>query len=340
MNKINRQLILQQRPSGRPTADIFSFRETPLEDPKDGEFLLKIHYISMDPALVSRLRPEQNYAAGIQPGDLMHAFCVAEVIESGCAQASTGQFRIGLFGMQEYVIADLASGGAVITIDGVSPSWYLGVLGNSGGTAYFALKEICQPRAGETLVISSAASSVGSIASQLAAATDCRIVGIVSTDDKARATLDRFPYDAVISYRNKSVQELAEELAAVCPEGVDCYFDNTSGDISEALLDLYNIGARIAVVGRMGLSHLQDTRQDIGRRDNNIILSRRIKKQGFLYGDYLHRLEEFQRALSAMLHSGELKADEDIIEGFNHLPEAFMRMVNGESRGKQLVKLS
>jgi NADPH-dependent curcumin reductase CurA len=133
--------------------------------------------------------------------------------------------------------------------------------------------------------------------------------------------------------------QLADDPSEACPDGVDTYLDNTSGDISEALLELYNVGARIAVVGRMGLSHLQDTRLDTGHRDNNIILSRRILKQGFLYSDHLNSVSEFRHALIEMIHSGELRVEEDNLEGFDKLPEAFMRMVNGHNKGKQLVRL-
>ena len=188
-------------------------------------------------------------------------------------------------------------------------------------------------------MISSAGSSVGTVVAQLARAAGCRVVGIVSTDEKAARVCEEWDYDAVVSYRGKSVAALAAELADACPQGVDMYYDNTSGDISEALLDLYNVGARIAVIGRMAISHLSDTRKDVGRRDNNVILSKRIRKQGFVLLDHYDRLVEALLALAELLKDGKLKAKEDVMQGIEEVPAAFFRMLRGENDGKQLVRL-
>ena len=168
----------------------------------------------------------------------------------------------------------------------------------------------------------------------------CRTIGIVSTDEKAKRIKEKWKYDAVVSYRGKSIDEIRNALQAVCPNGVDIYYDNTSGDISEALIGLYNDFARIAVIGRLALSHLNHAREDIGRRDNDEILVKRIKKQGFVLLDYKPKFLAGMLYLSKMMKQGKLKADEDVLEGIDQLPTAFFRMLNGENKGKQLVKVS
>ena len=339
MSNTNRQILFAKRPTGAPTEDIFERVDAPMPVPDEGEFLLRNQFIAMDPALVSRIRDEDNYAESATPGAAMHAYAVAEVIVSRNAAAPVGDMRFGRFDMQEYMLADAATGGFPIDTSVAPASWYLGVLGTTGVTAYLSFFDICAPRSGETLVISSAGSSVGSIVAQLAKNEGCRVVGIVSTDDKAARVKADYGYDEVVSYRGKSPGALAAGLARACPDGVDMYYDNTSGDISEALLDLYNINARIAVIGRMGISHLADTREDVGRRDNNVILAKRIRKQGWVLLDHLDRMVEAMLALIELVQADKIRVKEDIVHGIEQVPSAFFRMLRGENDGKQLVQL-
>jgi NADPH-dependent curcumin reductase CurA len=340
MASTNHQVILEKRPEGAPTPDIFSVAESPVPEPGENEYVVRNHFIAMDPALVSRMRDEENYTESATPGEVMHAYAVGEVVASNWEGAPVGQMRLGRFDMQEYALSSATAGGMPIDTDLAPASWYLGVMGTTGATAWLSFNDICRPKEGETLVVSSAGSSVGTVVAQLAKEAGCRVVGIVSTDYKADRVCDEWGYDAVVSYRGKSVEELAADLARVCPDGIDMYYDNTSGDISEALLDLYNIGARIAVIGRMGISHLSDTRLDVGRRDNNVILSRRIRKEGFVLLDHYDRLIEALLALADLLKQGKLVAKEDILQGIEQVPEAFFRMLRGENEGKQLVRLA
>lgn len=339
MNSVNHQIIFDKRPKERPTEEVFSFSQSPIPAPEEQQFLIRNHYIAMDPALVSRMRDEPNYTESVNPGEVMHAYCVGEVVASNWEGAPVGQMRFGRFDMQEYFLGSADKAGMLIDTDLAPASWYLGVLGSTGATAYLSFKDICDPAAGETVVISSAGSSVGTVVAQLAREAACRVVGIVSTEDKAAKVRDQWGYDAVVSYRDKSVEQLAADLNAVCPNGIDVYYDNTSGDISEALLELYNVGARIAVIGRMALSHLSDTRLDIGRRDNNVILSRRIRKQGFVILDHFGRMREAALALAELIKDGKLQVQEDVLDGIERAPEAFFRMLRGENKGKQLVRL-
>lgn len=336
---INRYVRLDRSPEGRPTADIFSLHSEKLPELIAGQYLIKVIDIAIDPALVGRLRQESNYAETVEPGSVMHAYCVGRVVASKNQRFEMGSLLYGQFNMQQYMIADDSTLAMPVTSSVEPSSLHLGVLGTTGATAYFALQDICQPKEGECLVVSSAASSVGATVGQLGKLAGCRTIGIVSTDEKARFAREHYGYDEVISYRDKSVEQLAEQLAKVCPDGVDMYYDNTSGDISEALLDLYNDHARIAVVGRMGLSHLNDTRLDSGRRDNSVLLSKRIKKQGFVVLDYLARLPEAVTHLKRLIDEGSLSVVEDVVEGIENAPAAFMRVVDGVNSGKQVVRL-
>ena len=181
---------------------------------------------------------------------------------------------------------------------------------------------------------------MGSAVAQMAKKVGCRTVAIVSTEEKAKQVTADWGYDAAVCYRGKSTEELEKQLALACPRGVDIYYDNTSGDISEALLDLYNENARIVVVGRLGISHLPDTRLDTGRRDNNVILSKRIKKQGFVLLDYQSKVMGAVIQIAKWIKQGDLKIKEDVLHGIDKTPEAFFRMLDGKNDGKQLVKLA
>lgn len=331
---------LVKRPDGVPSPDIFRLSQEEVRPLEAGEFLIRNIYLSMDPALVQRLRDEVNYADKIEPGEVMHAYAIGQVVASRCDAALVGEVRLGRFDMQTYAISNDAALSRVIDANLVPATWYLGVIGTTGATASLGLSEILLPVAGETMVISAGASSVGWIAAQLAKRVGCRTVGIVSTEEKAVLLAADDAYDAVVSYRGKSVDELATDLAAVCPRGVDTYFDNTSGDISSAVIDLYNDNARIAVIGRLALSHLKHSHDDIGRRDSNAILSKRIRKQGMVLFDYQDRLGAVGIELAGLVLSGDLRFKEDVLEGIENAPVAFFRMLEGKNDGKQLVKLA
>ena len=339
MTQTNRFIKLVKRPEGRPTPEIFSHEEAPIAALKSGEFLIKNLILSMDPALVGRMRDEDNYTESVNPGEVMHAYGVGQVIESKHNKVKVGELRFGRLDMQEYAVCKKASEYRKINAGLADPSWYLSVVGITGATAYFSLYDVCKPKQGETILISAGGSSVGSVVAQLAKYEGCRTVAIVSTDAKAEEVKKEWGYDAAVSYRGKSIEELSRDLGYACPNGVDIYYDNTSGDISEAVMDHYNDFARIAVIGRLGITHLSDTRLDTGRRDNNLILAKRITKQGFVLLDYQSKIMGAILKLAKMLKQGELKIKEDYLHGIDQTPAAFFRMLDGESKGKQLVKL-
>lgn len=339
MGRTNQFVRFVQRPQAAPTPDIFEMAEAELPALKAGEFVIENKLISMDPALVARMRPEGNYAESVEPGQVMHAYAVGQVVESQNPAVKVGEVRLGRFDMQQFSVQGDAGASRTVNLGIAAPEHYLSVVGITGATAYFVLADILRPRAGLTLLISAAGSSVGQVAAQLGRAAGCRVVGIVSTDQKAEGLVASGLYDAAVAYRDKSVAALSTDLAAACPAGVDLYFDNTSGDISEAVLDLYNDYARIAVVGRLGIAHLPNTADDVGRRDNNAMLAHRLTKQGFVLLDYDPRMMEAGLALARMVRAGTLKAEIDMMQGIENAPAAFFRMLAGENRGKQLVKL-
>lgn len=336
----NRAIRFLKRPEGRPQPDIFQSVDLPMPQPGSGEFLVRNLCLSMDPALVGRMRDENNYADSATPGEVMHAYGIGQVVMSRHPGVKAGEVRLGRFDMQEYALQQDAGESRQLNLGLADPTWYLGPVGITGATAYFGLYDVAKPKAGETLVVSAGGSSVGSLVAQLARLAGCRTVAIVSTEAKARQVITDFGYDDAVSYRDKTTEQLSRDLQSACPRGVDIYFDNTSGDISEALLESYNDYARIVVCGRLGISHLSDTRHDVGRRDNNVILTKRIRKQGFVLLDYQPRMMEAVVQLAAWVKQGKLNIKIDTLAGIDNAPVAFFRMLNGESNGKQLVHLA
>ncbi|MEX6502552.1 zinc-binding dehydrogenase [Pseudomonas zhanjiangensis] len=340
MNRNNRLVRFTHRPEGRPSPEIFALAMQPLPALKAGEFLGRNCYLSMDPALVGRMRGESNYAETVEPGETMHAYGLTQVIESRHPAVKVGTVLLGRCDMQEYLIASDASAFTRINLGLAEPTAYLSAVGITGATAYFGLFDLGRPKAGETLLISAGASSVGSIAAQLGKSFGLRTVAIVSSEDKAEQAKQEWGYAAAVSYRGKSIEQLSADIARACPNGVDIYFDNTSGDISEAVLDHFNDFARHIVIGRLGISHLSDTRQDVGRRDNNAILAKRIRKQGMVLLDHKPRMMSAIVQLAKRVRHGEIQLKDDVLEGIENVPKAFFRMLNGESQGKQLVRLA
>jgi NADPH-dependent curcumin reductase CurA len=340
MARINKFIRLARRPEGNLAEDIFELASEKTAEPGAGEFLIEVNYLAIDPALLSRMRDEDNYTAGIAPGELVWANGVGVVVESRNSQVAVGEVRVGPVGMQQYSLQSDPATTRIVDPALGEPRWHLGVLGTTGVTAKLALQTIGDLKAGETVLVSSGGSSVGSIAAQLAKNMGCRTVGIVSTDEKARRICEEWGYDAAFSYRNRSVDEMSASVAECCPNGVDVYFDNTGGDISESVIDHFNVFARQIVVGRISVAHLKDSRADIGRRDGNTILVKRVKKQGFVVHDHVAARPKAVAELHAAVENGDLVFREDILEGIERAPEAFFRMINGQSTGKQLIRVS
>jgi NADPH-dependent curcumin reductase CurA len=337
----NRLIRFIKRPEGGPpTPDVFSLESETMAGLAAGQFLLRNNYLSMDPALVSRMRDEDNYTDKVEPGEVMHCYGIGQVIASKNSAVQIGEVRFGRVDMQEFTLSSAAQDFTPLNLGLAEASWYLSAVGITGATAYLSLFSICKPKSGETVLISSGGSSVGTLVAQLCQNIGCLTVAIVSTDEKAARVKADWGYAEAISYRGKSIEELSADVLAACPDGVDVYYDNTSGDISEAVLDNYNDYARIAVIGRMAISHLTDTRLDVGRRENNAILSKRLLKQGFVLLDHRDKLRGAFMLMARWVREGKLRLKEDVVDGIEKSPEAFFRVLEGVSDGKQLVRLA
>jgi len=340
MQQTNKGVRFVKRPLEKPDVSVFAMQEEALNPIGQGQYLMRNIYLSMDPALVGRMRDEDNYADKVNLGETMHAYGIAQVIQSKNEAVKVGEIRLGRIDMQEYSILSDASASTVINLGLADANWYLSAVGITGATAYFALNEIGKPQVGETVLVSSGGSSVGSLAGQIAKQMGCVTVAIVSTDEKAKQVKQDFAYDQAISYRGKSIDQLSADIQKACPQGVDVYFDNTSGDISEAVLDQLNQNARIAVVGRLGISHLANSHDDVGRRDHNILLTKRVKKQGFVILDYQDRMKGALIRLARWVKEGQITGLEDRMQGIDAVPDAFFKMLDGKSTGKQIVQLA
>jgi len=340
MNQLNKVVRLVKRPEGKPTMDVFQVDSEPMQPLKNGEYRMRNLCLSMDPALVGRMRDEDNYVGKVELGEVMHSYGLGQVIESKNPKVKVGGVRLGQVNMQEYAVFSDENSCGEINLGLADLNHYLGAVGITGATAYFALQDIGQPKAGETVLISSGGSSVGSIAAQIANNLGCNTVAIVSTEEKAKQVKRDFGFAEAVSYRGKSIEQLSLDIKKACPNGVDVYFDNTSGDISEATIDNMNIHSRIVVVGRLAISHLADTTQDTGRRYHNTMLTNRIKKQGFVVLDYQDRMRGAFIRLAHWIKEGKITGKEDVMQGIDNIPEAFFRMLDGKSAGKQLVKLA
>lgn len=340
MKQINKGIRFVKRPLNKPDCSVFEMQEETLLPIKQGQYLMRNIFLSMDPALVGRMRDEDNYADKVNLGETMHAYGIGQVIQSKNDKVKVGEVRLGRIDMQEYSYFNDDNATTQINLGLADANWYLSAVGITGATAYFALNEIGKPQKGETVLVSSGGSSVGSLAGQIAKRMGCKTIAIVSTEEKAQQVMQDFRYDGAISYRNKSIQALSDDIAKACPNGVDVYFDNTSGDISEAVLDQLNENARIAVVGRLGISHLANTHDDVGRRDHNTLLTKRVKKQGFVILDYQSRMKGALIRLARWVREGHIIGLEDRMHGIECAPDAFIKMLNGQSKGKQIVQLA
>jgi NADPH-dependent curcumin reductase CurA len=334
MSTVNRQFVLASRPAGLPEESNFKLIETPIPELKDGEFLARAMYISVDPYMRGRISQAKSYAAGVEIGGVMVAGGVARVVESKNANFAAGDIVDVYMGWQEYVISN---GRGIRKLDpSVAPvSTALGVLGMTGVTAYFGLLDVCNPKPGETVVVSGAAGAVGSLVGQIAKIKGCRTVGIAGGDDKVDWILKDCGYDAAFNY--KTTDNYGAKLKELCPNGIDVYFDNVGGAITDAVFMQINTFARLSICGQ--ISQYNNAKPEMGPRLLGMLIVARAKAQGFLVTDYLPRIGEAMAAMSGWLQEGKLKYREDIVEGFENLPKAFIGLFHGENIGKRIVKV-
>jgi len=333
-NDVNRQVILVSRPDGIPQAGHFELRDGSVPETGDGQFLVRNLYLSVDPAMRGWVSAVANYSEPVALGSVMRAIAVGEVIESRHPDYAAGELVCGLFGWQEMAASD----GSDVwfkhdpTLAPISTA--LGVLGINGLTAYFGLLDVGQPKAGETVVVSTAAGAVGSAVGQIARIQGCRTVGITGSDDKVALCREAFGYDAAVNYHG---DDLDGDLAAACPDGIDVYFDNTAGRISDAVYRQLNVGARCAICGTASISSWEPWPE--GPRLERHLLVKRARAQGFLLFDFQDRFAEARMQLAAWLADGRLSYREEVLDGLDHAPGAIARLYAGENRGKLLIKV-
>ncbi|MBX3435912.1 MAG: NADP-dependent oxidoreductase [Planctomycetaceae bacterium] len=334
MTILNHQVTLKSRPVGFPQASDFDLIEVPLSKPGDGEILIEAHYLSVDPYMRGRMNDAASYADPVRLGEVMVGESVGRVIESRNPKFPLGTFVSGMFGWQEYAISD---GKGIRRIDPAAApiSTALHVLGMPGMTAYFGLLDVCGVKKGETVFVSGAAGAVGSIVGQLAVIHECRAVGSAGSDDKLIYMTDELGYDAAFNY--KAVDDLGEEIRGLCPEGIDVYFDNVGGPITDAVFPMLNVGARVAICGQISQYNLKE--RDLGPRLFWHLIVKRATVRGFLVFDFASRYREALTHLTEWYQSGRLKMRERITDGIENAPHAFIEMLHGANTGKQLVRL-
>jgi NADPH-dependent curcumin reductase len=330
----NRQVRLKTRPSGIPQAENFEIVEAAVPEPRDGEFLVRNQYLSVEPAMRGWVSAVANYSRPVGIGEVMRAFAAGEVIASRHPDYATGDRVVGMLGWQDFALSDGRSITRKVAETDLPLSLALGILGLNGITAYFALIEVGAPRPGDTVVVSTAAGAVGSAVGQIATLMGCRAVGIAGGAEKVRQCLDDFGYDAAIDYKSGT---FLETLAQACPNGVNVYFDNTSGAISDAVLARLAIGARVVICGTAAVASWDPPPQ--GPRVERHLLIKRARMAGFLVFDYEARYPEAVARLAAWVRDGRLRYREHITDGIETCPGAIAELYRGENSGKRLVRL-
>lgn len=333
--RTNHQVRLKARPDGIPEARHFELAEAPMPEPRDGQFLVRNLYLSVDPAMRGWVSAVANYSKPVEIGEVMRSRDVGEVIASRHPDYRVGEHVVGWLGWQEYAVSDGKGIIRRVSETDLPLSAALGVLGMNGVTAYFGLLDVGEPKPGETVVVSTAAGAVGSAVGQIAKIKGCRTIGIAGGPLKTRLCRDEFGYDAAIDY--KSTDDLDRALAQACPDGVDIYFDNTSGRISDAVLRRINKRARIVICGTASLSSWDPWPQ--GPRVERHLLVKSARMQGFLVFDYEHRTAEAVPQLAQWVREGKLRYREDILDGLDKAPDAIAGLYRGENLGKRLIKL-
>jgi len=328
----NNTITLRNHPAGLPALTDFAFVEETIPVNDSGQLLLKTIYVSVDPYLRGKMSGTKT--PRFELGQPLSSKLIAEVIDSKNDRFKKGDFVSGYLDWKEYLVSD---GSGLTKIDaGAAPlSAYLGVLGITGFSAYFALLDIGKPRPGETLVVSGAAGAVGSIAGQIGKLMGLRVVGIAGTDEKVDLIRTKFGFDEAINY--KKTPDLRSAIAAACPDGVDIYFDNVGGPISDAVIANINSYGRIPVCGT--ISNYNDNQQQTSPSLLPIVVYKFLTIRGFLIGDYAPRFPEASACLADWLSHGRLSFSETVAEGFRQLPAAFIGLFDGKNTGKMIVKI-
>lgn len=335
MATVNRKITLAARPVGFPKVSDFNLVYSPLPSCTAGEVLVQSVYLSLDPYMRRGMNAAESHAPSVAIGAVMPGRAVAFVVESEDPGFRVGDAVVGMFGWQELAVVqgrELRK----LDLDLAPLSTALGVLGMPGLTAFFGLLDICDPRPGETVMVSGAAGAVGALVGQIAKIQGCRVVGAAGSDAKISWLLDELGFDAAFNY--KTVVDLEGELEVVCPDGIDVYFDTVGGAITDAVLGQLHAKARVSVCGQVSQDNLMEPEK--GPRWLDQVIAKQAKLQGFLISGYVERFPEGLAQLAGWLYQGKLKYWENITQGIESAPQAFIGMLRGNNHGKQLVLLS
>ena len=329
----NHKFLLAARPVGLPKRSDWTFAEEPVAQPKEGEVLVQVLYISLDPAMRGWMNEGRSYVPPVGIGELMRALGVGVVSASRNPRFAVGDHVSGPFGVQEYALSD---GQRIMKVDPKAAPLpkYLSVLGMPGMTAYFGLLDTGQPKPGETIVVSAAAGAVGSLVGQIAKIQDCRAVGIAGGAEKCSYVVDDLGFDAAIDYKYEDVRA---SLHKHCPGGINVYFDNVGGTILEAALSNLARGARIVICG--AISQYNNTGAMTGPRNYMSLLVQRASMKGMLAFDYADRYAQAGAQMAAWMAAGKLKSREHIVEGLASFPETLLKLFTGENAGKLMLKV-
>ncbi len=331
----NRQVQLAKRPVGKPQTIDFELVETEIPELKEGEILIQTLYLSVDPGMRNMMRDQKSYTAPFSLHKVLTGRSVGKVIESKNENFTKGDAVFERLGWQEYSVSN---GEATRKIDlNIAPaSSYLGVLGVPGLVAYFGLTEIALPKKDETIVVSGASGAVGMSVGQIAKILGCRVIGIAGSDEKNHYLTEVLGFDAAINY--KTTKDIKAALKEACPNGIDIYFDNVGGEITDAALQLINYHARVVISGQT--SQYNDEKPDVGPRFLNQLVTKSAMIKGFVVYDYEDKNDEAIEQMSKWIRTGELKYKENVVVGLENASQAFIDLFESKSFGKQVVKVS
>jgi NADPH-dependent curcumin reductase CurA len=335
---VNRRIVLASRPRGKPTLDNFRLEKVAVPQVGDGQVLLQTQFLSLDPYMRGRMNAGKSYAARVELDEVMGGGTVSRVVKSRNSAFAEGELVSAYAGWQDYAVSD---GAGLTKLDPriTHPSYALGVLGMPGLTAYVGLLDIGQPKAGDTVVLAASTGAVGSVVGQIAKLKGCRVVGIAGAAKKCQYAVDVLGYDACVSHYD---DDMAQQLAAACPDGIDVYFENVGGSSWEAVMPLLNNFARVPVCGL--IAHYNQTELPAGPDRmsllQGLILQRSIKMQGFIVSNYRNRIPDFIGDMTGWLAQGKIKYREDMVEGLENAPRAFLGLFTGANFGKLVVRVN
>jgi NADPH-dependent curcumin reductase CurA len=330
----NRRMVLKAYPTGAPGPEHFDIQEEPAGEPGPGEVLVRAIYLTVDPYMRGRLRPGPSYAEPQKIGEVMVGEVAGEIVASNADGFALGDYVAAHTGWQTHGVADARD---IRKLDPKAApiSTSLGVLGMPGLTAYFGTLEVLTPRAGDTLVVNAASGAVGSVVGQIAKIGGCHVVGIAGSDEKCDFITKELGFDVAINHR--TTKDMSAAMRDACPRGIDCYFDNVGGPISDAAFENMAFKARVGICGQ--IAQYNDTEQAMGPRNLRHFLVKRATLRGLLVFDWRDRYGEGLARLTRWVQKGRIKYREDVVEGLENAPSAFAGLMEGKNFGKQLVRI-